>query len=128
VGALELSKLTYRVVLMYVGKKCSYSLDTGSSDIAEALRGGVEKTLTLLKQVLFKLPEGADLITFIRAGGKVEARKHPLWRKHLDEPFETSEAPAGGCSAWTDFPSIETQKSNYIMIADRCWSPAEGGP
>jgi integrase len=71
-AALELRNKTYRVVFMYAGKKYGYSLETGDSDIAEALRGGVEKTLMLMGQNLLKLPDGADLIGFVKAGGKVE--------------------------------------------------------
>ncbi len=77
-AALELRNKTYRVVFMYAGKKYAYSLDTGESDIAEALRGGVEKTLMLLGQGLLKLPEEADLIAFVKAGGKVEEPPAPL--------------------------------------------------
>ena len=47
-AALELRNKTYRVVFMYAGKKYSYSLDTGKEDVANALRGGVEKTLMLV--------------------------------------------------------------------------------
>jgi integrase len=78
VAALELRNKTYRVVFMYAGKKYAYSLDTGQSDMAEALRGGVERTLMLLTQGLLRLPEGADLIAFVKAGGKVEEPSPPL--------------------------------------------------
>ncbi len=71
-AALELRNKTYRVVFMYAGKKYAYSLDTGEGDTAEALRGGVEKTLMRMAQGLLKLPEGADVVAFVKAGGKVE--------------------------------------------------------
>lgn len=44
-ASLELRNQTYRVVFMFRGRKYGYSLDTGDRDTAEALRGGVEKTL-----------------------------------------------------------------------------------
>jgi integrase len=72
VAALELRKNTYRVVFMHAGKKFGYSLDTGDRDMAEALRGGVEKTLMLINQGLLKIPDDANVIDFVRAGGKVE--------------------------------------------------------
>jgi integrase len=71
-AALELRNKTFRVVFTYAGKKYGYSLDTGDREMAEALRGGVEKTLMLLGQGLLKLPEGADFVAFVKAGGKVE--------------------------------------------------------
>ena len=77
-AALELRNKTYRVVFMYAGKKYAYSLETGESDMAEALRGGVEKTLMLMGQGLLKLPEGADVINFVKVGGKVEEIAPPV--------------------------------------------------
>ena len=71
-AALERRNQTYRVVFMYAGKKYAYSLDTGERDMAEALRGGVEKTLMLIAQGLVKLPVGSDIIAFVKAGGKIE--------------------------------------------------------
>jgi integrase len=91
-AALELrNKTSYRVVFMYAGKKYGYSLETGDSDIAEALRGGVEKTLMLMGQNLLKLPDGADLVSFVKAGGKVEETTPPpserLTLKKLTESY-----------------------------------------
>jgi integrase len=77
-AALELRNKTYRVVFMYAGKKYAYSLDTGDREMAEALRGGVEKTLMLMGQGLLKLPDGADFIAFVKAGGKVEEPPPPV--------------------------------------------------
>jgi integrase len=77
-ASLERRNQTYRVVFMYAGRKYSYSLDTGDRDMAEALRGGVEKTLMLLDQKLLHLPEGANLVDFIRSGGQVEAPAPPV--------------------------------------------------
>src|SRR5262245_44554764 len=95
-AALELRNKTYRVVFMYAGKKYAYSLDTGDRDMAEALRGGVEKTLMLLAQGLLNLPSGADLIAFVKAGGKVEEPPAPpperLSLKKLTDSYLQSHA------------------------------------
>jgi len=56
VASLELRNQTYRVVFMYRGKKFGYSLDTGDRQTAEALRGGVEKTLMLIGQRAICVP------------------------------------------------------------------------
>lgn len=71
-ASLELRNSTYRVVFMYGGRKHGFSLDTGDKQTADALCGGVEKTLMLMGQRILRVPEGADLISFIRSGGKVE--------------------------------------------------------
>jgi integrase len=84
VASLELRNKTYRVVFLYAGKKYAYSLDTGEGDMAEALRGGVEKTLMLLGQGLLRLPDSADVVAFVKAGGKVEEPPPPVAeRLHL---------------------------------------------
>jgi hypothetical protein len=71
-ASLELRNQTYRVVFLNRGKKYGYSLDTGDADIAEALRGGVEKTLMLVGQNALQVPNGADIVSFVKNGGKVE--------------------------------------------------------
>src|SRR5262245_2510048 len=76
-ASLELRKDTYRVVFMYRGRKFGYSLDTCDRDIAEALKVGVEKTLMLVEQRLLTVPEGDDIVTFVKAGGKVEEEPSP---------------------------------------------------
>ena len=97
-AALELRHKTYRVVFTYAGKKYSYSLNTGDRDVAEALRGGVEKTLMLLGQGLLKLPNGTDLVAFVKAGGQVEQPPAPvLERLNLQKLIEAYlEAHANG--------------------------------
>jgi integrase len=75
VASLERRNKTYRVVFMYRGRKHGYSLDTGDREMAEALRGGVEKTLMLIEQNLLQVPEGADIVQFVKNGGKVEEEK-----------------------------------------------------
>src|SRR4051812_13967405 len=69
-ASLELRNQKYRVVFMYAGRKYGYSLDTCDRHTAEALRGGVEKTLMLIGQGAFDIPEGADIVTFVRHGGR----------------------------------------------------------
>ena len=91
-ASLELRNQTYRVVFMYRGKKFGYSLDTGDRQTAEALLGGVEKTLMLIGQRALHVPDGADVVAFVKNGGKVEdARPAPapltleqLKQKYLD--------------------------------------------
>jgi hypothetical protein len=71
-ASLELRNKTFRVVFMYAGKKYSYSLDTGSRDDAEALVGGVEKTLMRIEQKLLPVPDGVDIVSFVKNDGCVE--------------------------------------------------------
>ena len=70
-ASLELRNSTYRVVFMHAGRRHGYSLNTRDKQTAEALCGGVEKTLMLLGQGILRIPEGADLVSFVRNGGKL---------------------------------------------------------
>jgi integrase len=76
-ASLELRSETYRVVFMLGGRKYGFSLETGDQKTAEALRGGVEKTLMLIGQGLLKVPVGADVAAFVKAGGRVEEKAQP---------------------------------------------------
>lgn len=69
-ASFELRNKTYRCVFMLGGRKYAFSLDTGDRQRAEALRGGVEKTLMLIGQGVLHLPKGGDPIGFVRGGGK----------------------------------------------------------
>lgn len=70
-ASLELRNKTYRVIFMYGGRKYGYSLDTGDRQTADALIGGVEKTLMLISQGALEVPDGTDVITFVKYGGTV---------------------------------------------------------
>jgi integrase len=76
-ASLELRNQKYRVVFMYSGRKFSYALDTRDKTTAEALRGGVEKTIMLIEQKVIRVPEGADIVAFVKSGGKVEEEPKP---------------------------------------------------
>ncbi|MHB1423789.1 MAG: tyrosine-type recombinase/integrase [Gemmataceae bacterium] len=69
-ASLELRNQTYRVVFMFRGRKYGYSLSTGDRNTAEALRGGVEKTLMRVEQNLLPFLEGADIIEFLKHDGR----------------------------------------------------------
>jgi hypothetical protein len=74
-ASLELRNQTYRVVFMFRGRKYGYSLDTGDRVTAEALRGGVEKTLMRVEQNLLPFPEGADVVEFVKHDGRLPEKK-----------------------------------------------------
>ena len=67
-ASLELRNSTYRVVFRLRGRKYGYSLDTGDRQTAEALAGGVKKTLMLIGQRAICVPEGADVVGFVKYG------------------------------------------------------------
>jgi integrase len=89
-ASLELRNMTYRVVFMLGGRKYGYSLETGEASLAEALRGGVRKTLMLMGQGLLKLPEGVDVVEFVKSGGQLvqqstQPNKRPGLKAVIDE-------------------------------------------
>ena len=77
-ASLELRNKTYRVVFMHAGRKHGFSLDTGDKQTAEALRGGVEKTLMLMGQGALRVPDGSDFLTFVKSGGQSAGPPQPF--------------------------------------------------
>lgn len=69
-ASLELRNKIYRVVFVHGGKKHGFTLDTGDRRTAEALLGGVEKTLMLMNQGILRMPQGCGLTDFVRSGGQ----------------------------------------------------------
>jgi integrase len=91
-ASLELRNQTYRVVFMFRGRKYGYSLDTGDHDTAEALRGGVEKTLMRVEQNLLPFPEATDIVEFVKHDGRppqkeIPAPSAPLSLTQLKEKY-----------------------------------------
>jgi integrase len=74
-ASLELRNHTYRAVFMFRGHKYGYSLDTGDRNTAEALRGGIEKTLMRVEQNLLPFPEGADIVAFVKLDGRLPEKE-----------------------------------------------------
>jgi integrase len=60
----------YRVVFQFGGKKYRKSLKSDNAAVAEAVVGGVKRTLLMLEQGLLHIPEGADVLAFVLSGGK----------------------------------------------------------
>lgn len=90
VASLENRNQNYRVVFMFRGRKYGYSLDTDDRPTAEGLRGGVEKTLMLISQGAITFPDGADVVSFVRNGGKLvveAAPQAPLTLSQLKEKY-----------------------------------------
>src|SRR5205085_8678681 len=60
----------YRVVFHYGGKKYRKSLKTDKAGVADAVVGGVKRTLMMLEQGLLHIPAGADVVSFVLSGGQ----------------------------------------------------------
>ena len=60
----------YRVVFNYGGKKYRKGLKTTNAAVADAVVGGIKRTILMLEQGFLQIPEGADVLTFIVSGGK----------------------------------------------------------
>jgi integrase len=69
---LERRGQRFRVIFRYAGRRYAHNLKTKDESIAQGLVGGIEKTLMLLDQKVLKVPEGADVQSFIVTGGQVQ--------------------------------------------------------
>jgi hypothetical protein len=77
VASLELRNQTYRVVFMHGGRKFGYSLDTADRQTAEALKGGVEKTLMLIGQGALDIPDGGTSSPSSAAAARPPSPRNP---------------------------------------------------
>ena len=67
----------FRLIFYFQGKRYTASLKTTSQQEADAAAGSIDRTLMLMQQGVLALPEGADLVTFVLSGGRLEDRPKP---------------------------------------------------
>lgn len=87
----------FRVVFHFGGRKYRKGLKTDKEDVAEAIVGGVKRTLMMLEQGLLQMPDGADVLSFILSGGqeakvpeqkvKTEEREAPATLQQLRDQY-----------------------------------------
>jgi integrase len=63
-----------RIIFKYQGKRYTHSLHSPDGRTAQAIKGGVEKTILQLQQRLLTIPAGADVKDFILTGGQTVVR------------------------------------------------------
>jgi hypothetical protein len=67
----------YRLIFYHAGRRYAASLKTTKERDADAIAGSVDRMLMLLQQGALALPPGADLVTFVLSGGRVEEKPKP---------------------------------------------------
>lgn len=67
----------YRIVFRLNGKRYRQTLDTDDPTIADSAVCGVKRTLMLLEQKALRIPEGADVLTFVLSGGQINEAPKP---------------------------------------------------
>lgn len=55
----------YRVVFTFRGERFAHAVGTTNKRTADAIRGGVERTILQIQQRLLDVPDGADVKDFI---------------------------------------------------------------
>lgn len=65
----------YRIVFTLGGKRYSHSVHTYDKRVADAIRGGIDRTILQICQRLLVVPEGADVKEFILSSGQSMAPK-----------------------------------------------------
>jgi hypothetical protein len=61
---------TTGVIFRYLGKQHAFTIGEGGRDEAEAKAAQVDYLLMRLRQQLIALPDGTDIVTFVRHYGK----------------------------------------------------------
>jgi hypothetical protein len=78
----------FRIIFKYRGERFTHSLNSTDPEAAQALKGGIEKTIFLLGQRLLHIPDGSDVKEVILTGG--QSVVHPL-----EQSVSTESAPSG---------------------------------
>jgi integrase len=74
---------SFRVLFCYNGKRESFTIGKVSRQEAEATSAQVDYLLMRLEQHFVAIPPGADVVAFIRSGGKPESEGVPAQRAEL---------------------------------------------
>jgi integrase len=97
-AALQERGGNYRVIFRYLGKQHSFTIGSVTRDEAEAKAAQVDYLLMRLRQRLIALPEGSDIVTFVRFDGKPpegvptlpDAPRQAVTLCHLKERYLTT--------------------------------------
>lgn len=60
----------YRIVFTFKGERYTHSVHTTDRRVADAIRGGIDRTILQLRQRLLVVPEDADVKEFLLSGGQ----------------------------------------------------------
>ncbi len=66
-----------RLISHHLGRRCSTSLKTANAKEADIIAGSVQRTPDLPEQMVWAIPDGADLVTFVQSGGKPSEEPEP---------------------------------------------------
>lgn len=83
----------YRVVFTFRGERFAHAVGTTDKRTADAIRGGVERTILQIQQRLLVVPDDADIKNFVLTGGHSASAPVP----HESGPGRASAQLAGFC-------------------------------
>ena len=72
-ATLQLRNRSYRVLFCHAGKRHTYTLGRVSRREADNAAAAVDQVLLRVEQRLLRVPDGADIVAFVKNGGRVEA-------------------------------------------------------
>lgn len=80
--------MNYKVCFRHNGRSYKKSLRTKKNSDAEAILGGVKRTLLRLEQNLLDLPPGADILTFVLSDGRQAEKPSDIQTATLQEVID----------------------------------------
>src|SRR5262245_18238210 len=78
----------FRLIFHFSGRRFTASLKTSNQREADAAAGCVERTLMLMQQGALAAPPGADFVTFVLSGGRLDEKPKPPPIRTLSEVKE----------------------------------------
>ncbi len=76
-ATLQVRNNSYRILFCYAGHRYSFTIGAVTPREAENCAAAVDQTLLRMEQRLLHLPEGADVVAFVKSGGQVEEPTAP---------------------------------------------------
>jgi hypothetical protein len=62
----------HRIIFRFAGRRYTHTLNTTNRKDADALKGGIERTLMLLEQKVLHVPDGVDIVTYVLSNGAIK--------------------------------------------------------
>jgi hypothetical protein len=77
-ATLQIRNRSYRVLFCHAGKRYTYTLGEVSRREADNAAAAADQVLLRIEQRLLRVPDGVDIVSFVRNGGRVEEVKGTL--------------------------------------------------
>ncbi|HZY84430.1 MAG TPA: site-specific integrase, partial [Gemmataceae bacterium] len=76
-ATLQVRNRSYRVLFCHGGRRYTFTLGKVSPREADNAAAATDQVLLRLEQRLLRVPDGVDVVTFVKNGGRAEEKEAP---------------------------------------------------